>query len=53
MDDPASILRCTNKVYLADLLGCRQLGMPLTEISTRNARRTGSGWPGAWASRWC
>ncbi|MEM5617106.1 RimK family protein [Pseudomonas aeruginosa] len=32
MDDPASILRCTNKVYLADLLGCRQLGMPLTEI---------------------
>ncbi len=32
MDDPVSILRCTNKVYLADLLGCRQLGMPLTEI---------------------
>ncbi|WP_435316711.1 ATP-grasp domain-containing protein, partial [Pseudomonas aeruginosa] len=32
MDDPASILRCTSKVYLADLLGCRQLGMPLTEI---------------------
>jgi glutathione synthase/RimK-type ligase-like ATP-grasp enzyme len=32
MDDPASILRCTNKVYLTDLLKSHQLGMPLTEI---------------------
>ena len=32
MDDPASILRCTNKVYLADLLKSHQLGMPATEI---------------------
>ncbi|CAI8866528.1 RimK family protein [Pseudomonas serbica] len=32
MDDPTSILRCTNKVYLADLLKSHQLGMPATEI---------------------
>ena len=32
MDDPASILRCTNKVYLTDLLKRRGLGMPATEI---------------------
>jgi len=32
MDDPASILRCTNKVYLTDLLKSHQLGMPATEI---------------------
>ncbi|WP_285424932.1 MULTISPECIES: RimK family protein [unclassified Pseudomonas] len=32
MDDPASILRCTNKVYLTDLLKRRNLGMPATEI---------------------
>jgi glutathione synthase/RimK-type ligase-like ATP-grasp enzyme len=32
MDDPASILRCTNKVYLTDLLKRQGLGMPCTEI---------------------
>ena len=32
MDDPVSILRCTNKVYLADLLRSHKLGMPATEI---------------------
>ncbi|WP_447749991.1 RimK family protein [Pseudomonas nicosulfuronedens] len=32
MDDPASILRCTNKVYLTDLLRGHDLGMPDTEI---------------------
>jgi glutathione synthase/RimK-type ligase-like ATP-grasp enzyme len=32
MDDPTSILRCTNKVYLTDLLNSHQLGMPATEI---------------------
>ncbi|WP_092412177.1 RimK family protein [Pseudomonas sp. NFACC07-1] len=32
MDDPTSILRCTNKVYLTDLLKSHQLGMPATEI---------------------
>jgi len=32
IDDPSSILRCTNKVYLADLLKRRKLGMPATEI---------------------
>lgn len=32
MDDPTSILRCTNKVYLTDLLKSHGLGMPATEI---------------------
>ena len=32
MDDPASILRCTNKVYLTDLLKSHGLGMPATDI---------------------
>jgi len=32
MDDPTSILRCTNKVYLTDLLKSHKLGMPATEI---------------------
>ena len=32
MDDPTSILRCTNKVYLTDLLRSHGLGMPDTEI---------------------
>ena len=32
MDDSTSILRCTNKVYLTDLLNSHQLGMPATEI---------------------
>lgn len=32
IDDPASILRCTNKVYLTDLLRAHKLGMPATEI---------------------
>ncbi len=32
LDDPASILRCTNKVYLTDLLRAHKLGMPATEI---------------------
>ena len=32
MDDSTSILRCTNKVYLTDLLKSHQLNMPATEI---------------------
>ncbi|WP_160287289.1 RimK family protein [Pseudomonas knackmussii] len=36
MDDPVSILRCTNKVYLADLLRSHKLGMPATEILYRD-----------------
>lgn len=37
MDDPASILRCTNKVYLTDLLRSHGLGMPDTEILYKDA----------------
>lgn len=36
MDDPASILRCTNKVYLTDLLRSHGLGMPASEILYRD-----------------
>lgn len=32
MDDPTSILRCTNKVYLTDLLRSNKLAMPASEI---------------------
>jgi len=35
LDDPASILRCTNKVFLSDLLAQHGLGMPRTEILYR------------------
>jgi len=36
MDDPASILRCTNKVYLTDLLRSNRLAMPASEILYRD-----------------
>ncbi|MFZ5959303.1 RimK family protein [Pseudomonas knackmussii] len=36
MDDPTSILRCTNKVYLTDLLRSQGLSMPATEILYRD-----------------
>ena len=32
IDDPASILRCTNKVYLADLFRTRKVSAPRTHI---------------------
>lgn len=35
IDDPASILKCTNKIYLADLLKSRKLPTPKTEILYR------------------
>ena len=41
MDDSTSILRCTNKVYLTDLLNSHQLGMPCllyTSPSPRDQR---------------
>jgi glutathione synthase/RimK-type ligase-like ATP-grasp enzyme len=36
IDDPTSILRCTNKIYLADLLKSRKLPTPRTEILYRD-----------------
>ncbi|HET9484525.1 MAG TPA: RimK family protein [Xanthomonadales bacterium] len=36
IDDPTSILRCTNKIYLADLLKSRKLPTPKTEIIHRD-----------------
>ncbi len=35
MDDPDSILRCTNKVYLSQLLSTHKLPMPPTRILTK------------------
>lgn len=32
IDDPTSILRCTNKIYLADLLQTHKIATPRTEI---------------------
>ncbi|HOV56624.1 MAG TPA: RimK family protein [Rhodanobacteraceae bacterium] len=39
IDDPASILRCTNKIYLHDLLRSRKLPTPRTEILYRDDAR--------------
>ena len=39
IDDPTSILRCTNKIYLADLLKSRKLPTPKTEIIHRDDTR--------------
>ena len=36
MDDPTSILRCTNKIYLADLLSSHKVPTPRTEFLRRN-----------------
>lgn len=36
MDDPTSILRCTNKIYLHDLLRSRKLPTPTSEILFRD-----------------
>jgi glutathione synthase/RimK-type ligase-like ATP-grasp enzyme len=38
MDDPESILRCTNKVYLAELLKKHSVPAPKTTIISRNTR---------------
>jgi len=39
MDDPTSILRCTNKIYLNDLMVSRKLAVPRTEIIYRDDMR--------------
>lgn len=39
IDDPDSILRCTNKIYLAELLESRNLPTPKTRILTRSDLR--------------
>jgi len=36
MDDPTSILRCTNKIFLNDLMVSRKLAVPHTEILYRD-----------------
>lgn len=36
IDDPSSILRCTNKIFLHDLLVSRKLAVPRTEILMRD-----------------
>jgi glutathione synthase/RimK-type ligase-like ATP-grasp enzyme len=39
MDDPTSILRCTNKIFLNDLMVARKLATPATEILYRDDTR--------------
>lgn len=39
IDDPSSILKCTNKIYLYDLLRSRKLPTPHTEILYRDDAR--------------
>ncbi|WP_455207512.1 RimK family protein [Kaarinaea lacus] len=40
IDDPTSILRCTNKIYLADLLQTHKIPTPRTEIFSSTAEET-------------
>jgi glutathione synthase/RimK-type ligase-like ATP-grasp enzyme len=40
IDDPDSILRCANKVYLAELLTAHKIRTPKTQIVTRATLRT-------------
>ena len=40
IDDPTSILRCTNKVYLADLLQTHKVPTPRTEIFSSTSEQT-------------
>jgi glutathione synthase/RimK-type ligase-like ATP-grasp enzyme len=40
MDDPTSILRCTNKVYLADLLRTHRVPTPKTQILSDASAQT-------------
>jgi glutathione synthase/RimK-type ligase-like ATP-grasp enzyme len=39
IDDPTSILRCTNKIYLADLLKSKKIPIPRTEIIFKDDQR--------------
>src|SRR5690606_22048626 len=39
IDDPVSILRCTNKIYLHDLMKSRRIPIPRTEILFRDDAR--------------
>jgi len=45
IDDPGSILRCTNKIYLHDLLRARKLPVPKTEILFRDDPKKLAGLP--------
>lgn len=47
MDDPTSILRCTNKIYLHDLLRSRKLPTPKSEILFRDDAKKIADLPGA------
>lgn len=38
MDDPDSILRCTNKIYLADLITHRRLPAPASRVVSQSSR---------------
>ena len=49
IDDPISMIRCTNKVFLMELLGSNQVPTPPTVMSGRR-------WPtcrGRWTSSAC
>ena len=45
IDDPTSILRCTNKIYLHDLMISRKLAAPHTEILYRDEPRSSPKYP--------
>ena len=45
IDDPSSILKCTNKIYLHDLMKSRKLPTPRTEILYRDEAKKVAGLP--------
>ena len=45
IDDPSSILKCTNKIYLHDLMKSRKLPTPRTEILYRDEAKKLAGLP--------
>jgi glutathione synthase/RimK-type ligase-like ATP-grasp enzyme len=53
IDDPVSILRCTNKIYLHDLLKPQAAHAAHRDPVPRRCRRSLAELPDSWACRWC
>ena len=52
IDDPTSIIRCTNKVYLAELLTANGVPTPKTVMISSGPRPAGARERSS-ATRWC
>ena len=52
IDDPLSMIRCTNKVYLNELMTYNKVPVPPTVMIAEPGRSRGGG-ARRWAFRWC